>query len=78
MSTSIFSTIDKIFHNHHFISTDCNWVSVKREVRVLENSVLGLGLGLVTTLALALILTLKQPFFQKKDKPRPRPQLRPL
>ena len=76
MSTSIFSTIDKIFHNHHFISTDCNWVSVKREVRVLENSVL--GLGLVTTLALALILTLKQPFFQKKDKPRPRPQLRPL
>ena len=31
-------------------------MSVKREVRVLENSVLGLGLGLVTTLALALIL----------------------
>ena len=23
--TSMFSTIDKIFHNHHFISTDCNY-----------------------------------------------------
>ena len=21
--TSVFSTVDKIFHNHHFISTDC-------------------------------------------------------
>ena len=25
IKTSMFSTIDKIFHNHHFISTDCNY-----------------------------------------------------
>ena len=23
--TCMFSTIDKIFHNHHFIFTDCNY-----------------------------------------------------
>ena len=25
IKTSMFSTIDKIFHNHYFISTDCNY-----------------------------------------------------
>ena len=25
ISTSMFSTIDKIFHNHHFIKTDYNY-----------------------------------------------------
>ena len=25
IKTSMFSTIYKIFHNHHFISTDCNY-----------------------------------------------------
>ena len=39
ISTSMFFTIDKIYHNHHFISTDCNYTIPSYQISTTTPSI---------------------------------------